>query len=402
MNIFGANSVQSPDAGASVIEPSGAEKVHTGTLKSSEKLIRELLKKAGIEIGGSATHDITVHDPRFYSWVAQDGALGLGEAYIHGFWDSPAVDEMITRIHRAKLAQVIRNNWRYMASALKAKALNLQTRRRSVRVAEHHYDIGNDLFQAMLDKRMIYSCGYWKDAKNLDEAQEAKLDLVCRKLGLRSGMRVLDIGCGWGGFAKHAAENYGVEVTGFSLSKEQVALGRELCAGLPVDLRVDDYRNARGRYDGVVSIGMMEHVGYRNYRTYMELVDRCLTPDGVSLIHTIGSHKTDPVPDAWTQKYIFPNSHLPSIAQLARAMEGLFTIEDIHSFGAHYDPTLMAWYRNFIAAWSALKEKYTHEFYRLWTYYLLTSAAAFRARYINLFQIVMTRPDTPALDCRQS
>jgi cyclopropane-fatty-acyl-phospholipid synthase len=402
MNSIGASSRQSTEVGPNVVDLSGAAQAHAGTLKSSENLICELLKKAGIEIGGSATHDIVVHDPRFYDWVARDGALGLGEAYVHGFWDSPAVDEMITRIHRAKLAQVIRNNWRYMARVLGAKALNLQTRRRSVRLVEHHYDIGNDLYQSMLDKRMVYTCGYWKDANNLDEAQEAKLDLVCRKLGLRSGMRVLDLGCGWGGFAKYAAENYGVEVTGFSISKEQVALGRELCAGLPVDLRLDDYRNARGCYDCVVSIGIIEHVGYKNYRTYMEVVDRCLAPGGVSLIHTIAGHTSDPVPDTWTQKYIFPNSHLPSIAQLARAMEGLFTIEDLHSFGAHYDPTLMAWYRNFTAAWSALKVKYTDEFYRLWTYYILMSAAAFRARYINLFQIVMTRPDTPAPDCRQS
>lgn len=394
--------MQSTKSGSTAIDLAGAARTYPRGFANPERFIRELLENAGIEIGGRAPHDIVVHDPRFFAWVARDGALGLGEAYVHGLWDSPAVDQTITRFHQAKLSHVIRNNWKYAAAVIKAKLLNLQSRDRSFRMGEHHYDIGNDLYRAMLDKRMIYTCGYWRDAKNLDEAQEAKLDLVCRKLGLRSGMRVLDLGCGWGGFAKYAAENYGVEVTGFSVSKEQVALGRELCAGLPVDLRLDDYRNARGRYDRVVSIGIMEHVGYKNYRTYMEVVDRCLAPGGVSLIHTIGSHTTDSVPDTWTQKYVFPNSHLPSLAQLARAMEGLFTLADLHSLCSHYDPTLMAWYRNFTAAWSALKTKYTDQFYRIWTYYLLMSAAAFRARYINLFQIVMTRPDTLALDCRQS
>lgn len=380
----------------------GAGRTFLEGFANPESFIRELLEKAGIEIGGSAAHDIVINDRRFFARVARDGALGLGESYVDGWWDSPAVDEMITRIHRANLPDYIRKNWKYMAGLLKTRVRNLQSRKRSFQVGEHHYDIGNDLYQAMLDKRMVYSCGYWRDAKNLDEAQEAKLDLVCRKLGLREGMRVLELGCGWGSFAKYAAENYGVEVTGYSVSKEQVALGCDLCAGLPVDLRLADYRDAQGCYDRVVSIGIMEHVGYKNYRTYMQIVDRCLAPGGVSLIHTIGSPVSESAPDPWTQKYIFPNGQLPSIAQLAHAMEGLFTFEDLHTFGPHYDPTLMAWYRNFTAAWPTLKSRYDDRFYRMWTYYLLMSAAAFRARYIHLFQIVMARSDSPQPDCRKS
>ena len=362
---------------------------------SSERFIRELLDRAGIEIGGRASHDIAIHDKRFYDRVARDGPLGFGEAYMDGWWDSPAVDELITRLHQAKLADVIPKNLRYMASALKAKLLNLQTRRRSFEVGKRHYDVGNDLYRAMLDKRLVYTCGYWKDATNLDDAQEAKLDLVCRKLGLREGMRVLELGCGWGSFAKYAAEKYGVSVTGYTVSKEQHALGTELCAGLPVDLRLEDYRNAQGTYDRVVSIGIMEHVGSKNYRAYMEVVDRCLAPGGISLIHTIASPTSDDVPDPWTVKYIFPNGSVPSLAMLARAMEGLFAIQDVHAFGPYYDPTLMAWHRNFTAAWSALKAQYDERFYRMWNYYLLMSAAAFRSHYAHLLQIVMTRPDTP-------
>lgn len=367
-------------------------------LRNPEGFVRELLEIAGIEVGGGAAHDIVVHDRRFYGRVARDGAMGLGTSYVEGWWDSPAVDQMITRLHQADLPDRIKRNWRYLASALKARLLNLQSLSRSFEVGEHHYDAGNDLYRAMLDERMVYTCAYWKNAQTLAAAQVAKLDLVCRKLGLAPGMRVLELGCGWGSFAKYAAEHYGVEVTGLSVSREQIALGRELCAGLPVELHVDDYRNANGRYDAVVSIGLMEHVGHKNYRAYMEVVDRCLAPGGTSLIHAIGSHTSEFVPDPWTQKYIFPNAQLPSVAALAFAMEGLFTLDDLHTFGRDYDPTLIAWHRNFAAAWPALASAYDERFYRMWTYYLLMSAAAFRARYIDVFQIVMSRPQrgTPA------
>jgi cyclopropane-fatty-acyl-phospholipid synthase len=399
--------VSSTDSmGAQALEPASTwrevaaeARAYLEGLANPESFVRELLEKAGIEVGGAARHDIAVHDRRFYARVARDGALGLGESYVDGWWDSPAVDEMITRLHLARLPAAIRKNWKYLASVLKARLLNLQSRARAYRVGEHHYDVGNDLYRAMLDRRMVYTCAYWNGARDLDAAQEAKLELVCRKLGLRVGMRVLELGCGWGSFAKYAAERHGVEVTGFSVSKEQVALGRELCAGLPVELRLDDYRNARGRYDRVVSIGLMEHVGYKNYRAYMEVVDRCLAPGGVSLVHTIGSATSQASTDEWTQKYTFPNGQLPSIAQLSRAMEGLFTFEDLHTFGPHYDPTLMAWYRNFTAAWPALKAKYGERFGRIWSYYLLMSAAGFRARYMHLFQILFSRGDTPSPNC---
>ena len=265
-----------------------------------------------------------------------------------------------------------------------------------------HYDLGNDLYQAMLDKRMVYTCGYWKNASNLDDAQEAKLDLVCRKIGAHQGMRILELGCGWGSFARYAAEKYGAEVTGVTVSREQVALGSELCKGLPVELRLQDYRDVSGVYDAVVSIGVMEHVGYKNYSTYMEVVNRYLKPDGIALIHTIGGNKTITHGEPWMDKYIFPNGMLPSISQLGKAMEKVFVMEDWHNFGPYYDLTLMAWVANFEAAWPELKPKYGDTFYRMWRYYLLTSAGAFRARYQQLWQIVFTRQGTPQPDCRLS
>jgi len=248
---------------------------------------------------------------------------------------------------------------------------------------------------------MNYTCAYWKEGvTTLDEAQEAKLELVCQKIGLEPGMHVLDIGCGWGCFAKYAAEKYGVRVTGVTVSKEQVKLGMEMCKGLPVELKLQDYRDVTGVYDRVISIGVMEHVGYKNYRTYMEVADRTLKDDGIAFIHTIGGNISSTKANAWTTKYIFPNGMLPSIAQLSKAMEGIFVIEDLHNIGPHYDKTLMAWHANFEAAWPELKKKYDERFYRMWRYYLLSSAGGFRARQSQLWQFVMTRPGTPQPNCR--
>ncbi|KKK59027.1 hypothetical protein LCGC14_3038510, partial [marine sediment metagenome] len=269
-------------------------------------------------------------------------------------------------------------------------------------VGERHYDIGNDLYRRMLDKRMIYTCAYWKKARNLDQAQEAKLDLVCRKINLKKGMTVLELGCGWGTFARYAAEEYGAKVTAVTISREQVKLGRELCRGLPVEIKLEDYRQVTGKYDRVISIGIMEHVGYKNYRTYMETVDRTLKHDGIAFVHTIGQNSNETTTNSWTTRYIFPNSMLPSIAQLGKAMEGLFIMEDWHNFGPDYDKTLMAWHANFEKSWPELKEKYGDRFYRIWRYYLLSSAGGFRSRFNQLWQIVMTRSGSEQPDCRQS
>jgi cyclopropane-fatty-acyl-phospholipid synthase len=285
---------------------------------------------------------------------------------------------------------------------LQSKLMNMQAPSRAFEVGEQHYDLGNDLYRAMLDKRLNYTCAYWKNAANLDEAQEAKLDLVCRKIGLKPGMHVLELGCGWGSFAKYAAEKYGAHVLGVTVSKEQVALGMEWCKGLPVELRLQDYRTVEGKYDAVISIGIMEHVGYKNYRTYMQVVDRCLKEDGIAFVHTIGGNDSWTTGDAWLTKYIFPNGMLPSIAQLGTAMEGLFVMEDWHNFGPHYDKTLLAWHANFEQAWPELKGKYSERFHRMWRYYLLSCAGGFRSRAMELWQVVFTRFGTAQPDCRIS
>jgi len=367
----------------------------------AERTVRALLEAADIRVGGNRRHDIRVHDSSFYPRVLRDGRLGLGESYVEGQWDTDALEDLTARLIWAGVRLPLRS-WRGALHEAAARMWNLQSTVRARRSVQRHYDIGNDLYEAMLGETLAYTCAYWKWAGDLDEAQRAKLDLVCRKLNLTPGMRVLELGCGWGTFARHAAATYGVHVTGYTVSREQVALGTELCRGLPVELHLADYRAARGRYDAVVSIGLLEHVGPKNHRVYMETVDRCLKPGGVAFIHTIGSNRRQVLIDAWFHRYVFPNAAIPSLAQIGEAMDGLFVPEDVHNIGPHYERTLIAWARNFESAWPSLRVRYGERFRRIWRYYLLSSAGAFRARFLQLYQIVMTRPGTRQPECRWS
>ena len=371
-------------------------------MANAETTIRELLDLADVQINGSRAWDMQVHDKRLYGRILSNSSLGLGEAYMEGWWDAEALDQFIFRVLKAHLDEKVQQNARLLFQVARARLLNRQSSARAYQVGRRHYDLGNDLYRAMLDKRLNYTCAYWKNASNLDEAQEAKLELVCKKIGIRPGMRILELGCGWGSFAKYAAEKYGASVLGVTVSKEQVELGMQLCKGLPVELRLQDYREVTGTYDAVISIGVMEHVGYKNYAEYMRVVDRCLKPDGIAFVHTIGGNKSFTTGEPFTDKYIFPNGLLPSIAQLGRAMEENFVMEDWHNIGPNYDPTLMAWHANFEKAWPDLKKNYDERFYRMWRYYLLTSAGGFRARNNNLWQIVFTRSGTPQPECRFS
>ena len=357
-----------------------------------EKTAKEILSLAGIEINGNNPWDIQVYNKDFYRRALSEAELGIGESYMDGWWDCEKIDELIYRVVKSRLDEKVKRKFSIIFDLFLAKIFNMQPKRKAFVIGERHYDLGNELFQNMLDRRMNYSCAYWKNATTLDQAQENKLELICKKLYLRSGMKVLDIGCGWGAFGKYAAEKYNVSTVGITVSKEQFKLGKELCNGLPVKIKFQDYRELKEKFDRIVSVGMIEHVGYKNYRTYFKVAYRCLTNEGLFLLHTIGESKSVKAADAWTEKYIFPGGMLPSIKQLAKATEGLFIIEDLHSFGADYDKTLMAWYENFKTNWDKIKEKYGERFYRMWKYFLLSSAGAFRARNKNqLWQIVLSK-----------
>jgi cyclopropane-fatty-acyl-phospholipid synthase len=309
-----------------------------------------------------------------------------------GWWDCEALDQFCYQMLWGRIDKQIKvKSPAFIMHVLRAYFLNAQSKKRAYIVGKEHYDTGNDLFSLMLDQRMIYSCGYWKDADNLDQAQINKLDLVCRKLHLKPGMRVLEIGSGWGGFAKYAAENYGVSVHGITVSKEQMEYAQESCKGLDTSFELKDYRDLNGNYDAIVSIGMFEHVGYKNYRDYMEVARRCLDDNGLFLLHTIGRNTPSRSTDPWTNKYIFPNGMIPSPAQISNSAQGLFVIEDWHNFGQDYDPTLMAWNENFQKSYDNLKDRYDERFKRMWEYYLLMCAGTFRSRRNQLWQLILSK-----------
>lgn len=358
---------------------------------TSRGVVERLLEPTGIRIGSAQPFDITVHDNRFYERLLKGGSLAFGESYVDGWWDSEQLDELVRRVFVHGVHDSFPDDPRVWLHLLRSRVFNLQSIRRAFQVGRHHYDIGNDLYRRMLGETLSYTCAYWRHADRLDQAQRAKFDLVCRKLGLREGMHILELGCGWATFARYAAATHGVRVTAYTVSKEQARLGRELCAGLPVDIRLEDYRFADGEHDAVVSIGIMEHIGYKNYRTYMDTAHRCLKPGGVAFVHTIGGNLSRTHIEPWMGSYIFPNAMLPSISQLGEAMEGRFILEDVHNIGPDYDPTLMAWWRNFDAAWPELAPRYGERFRRMWRYYLLGCAGCFRARHTQLWQLVMTR-----------
>ncbi|OEU78102.1 MAG: cyclopropane-fatty-acyl-phospholipid synthase [Desulfobacterales bacterium C00003060] len=349
--------------------------------------VERLLSLADVKVDGDRPWDLQVHNDDLYARILAKGSLGLGESYMDGWWDCNRLEEFFNRIFRAKLDERGKP-WSVLFGILKAKLFNFQKPSRASQIGRHHYDIGNNLYRHMLGERLIYSCGYWKNASTLDQAQEAKLDLVCRKLDLQAGMHVLDIGCGWGGTAKFVAERYQVEVVGITVSEEQARFGKELCQGLPVEIRLQDYRGLEGAFDRILSLGTFEHVGYKNYVTFMRAVNSYLKDGGLFLLHTIGGNRSVTRIDPWIERYIFPNSMLPSARQICGAAEGLFILEDWHSFGADYDKTLMHWFRNFHNNWGPLKEEYDERFYRMWKYYLLSCAGSFRARINQLWQIV--------------
>ncbi len=352
--------------------------------------LERLFESADIRIEGSRPWDIKIHNPLVYKRTITEGSLGFGEAYMENWWDCHDLDELFFRLLNSK-ADTKTAKHSMLIAKLIGKTYNLQHPSRAFRIGETHYNTGNDLFEAMLDKRWIYSCGYWKETNCLNKAQEQKLRLVFDKLQLQPGMTLLDIGCGWGGAARFAAEEYNVSVTAITVSSEQAKIAKEQCAGLPVTIELKDYRDVQGSFDRIYSIGMFEHVGHKNYHNYFDMVNRCLKPDGLTLLHTVGSNIPCVNGDPWSCKYIFPNSMLPSASQITKSYERHFMLEDWHVFTHDYSLTLKAWHENFEREWPALQSRYGEKFYRMWRYYLLSFSGAFRARSIQLWQILLSK-----------
>jgi cyclopropane-fatty-acyl-phospholipid synthase len=365
------------------------------SLFGPQAAVQALFFQAGIKFDGRQPFDIEVRHPRVFSAIANSGSLGLGESYMAGDWECAQLDEMACRLLAARLDQkpIGAAQLKLFAHRLRSRLINLQSPARAYQVGERHYDIGNDVFERMLDPAMIYSCGYWERASTLSQAQQDKCEMICRKLQLSPGERLLDIGCGWGGLAAYAAAHYGVHVHGVTVSKQQAELARARCKGLPVTIGLRDYRLLTGQYEKIVSVGMFEHVGQKNYRIFFDTVSRLLKPGGIFLLHTIGTEAAAGATDPWIDRYIFPNGHIPDLREIATAIEGRLIMEDWHNFGPDYDRTLMAWASNFSARWPEIRTRYGDRFFRMWRYYLLGCAGYFRARQGQLWQIVLTRAD---------
>lgn len=358
-----------------------------------------LLAHADVQLDGDRPWDIQVRDERFFSRVPAEGSMGLGESYMDGWWDCEQLDELVYKILSARLDQHVRSDWRLATHLLMSRVLNLQNRRRSREVAEKHYHLDAELYMSFLDPYNQYTCAYFRNTGDLDQAQENKLELICRKLHLSSGDRVLDIGCGWGGFAKFAAERYGCQVTGVTISAGQAKYAREFCRGLDVQILESDYRDLTkripaGAFDKVLVCGMIEHVGYKNYRLLMKAVAHCLPDHGLLLLHTIGGLASGTMIEGnrWLTKYIFPNAMPPSLQHLTVAAEGVLIVKDLHNFGPqHYEKTLLAWWSNFDRSWDTIRPRYDERFYRMWRFYLLSVAGSFRAGRQHLWQIVLSK-----------
>lgn len=373
----------------------------------ARRKVVERFAQAGIVVNGPAPHDLTVRNDALYTrlfWASlfKNESIAFGESYMDGWWECPQIDQLIYKFlaRGPRPSQPLLRAWRFVWHRVR----NPQSPRRSRRVAKEHYDLDVELYRGMLGKYLAYSCGYWREAQTLDDAQAVKFDLICRKLDLKPGDRVLEIGCGFGEFAKYAAEHYGVEVVGVTISAEQLAEGQRICAGVSgVDLRLMDYRALEpgdfpDLFDYVVSIGMFEHVGPRNYRAFMQVASRMLKPAGKMLLHTIGGSGVGM--DPWIDRYIFPGGMLPTLGQIISASDGPFEIvADVHNFGAYYDPTLMSWYANFLRIWPDLQKlnpaTYTNRFLRMWTFYLLSCAGGFRAGKLDLWQVVLLKESVP-------
>lgn len=342
---------------------------------------------------GKPVAQMIVRDRSVLAGLFRSPSLGFGEAYARGLIDVEGdFYEFINEISRAYSARTTRG---YRIQQLRSwlAAARSNTLSRSRHNVHHHYDLGNDFYKLWLDERMVYTCAYYEhpDA-TLAEAQLAKLDHVCRKLRLQPGQSVIEAGCGWGALAMHMAEYYGVTVTAYNNSHEQVTYAREQAVSRGLSDRVtfveDDYRNISGLFDAFVSVGMLEHVGLRNYRILGDIIERCLKPVGLGLIHSIGRSNPRP-PDPWIARYIFPGGHIPSLAQVSTIFEPRkFSVLDIENLRLHYARTCRSWLRNFEVEADTIRKMYSEEFVRMWRLYLAGSSAGFRSGTLQLYQVV--------------
>lgn len=360
-------------------------------------IITQILNDAKIKLG----KDLVVYsDDVYLEWLC-NGQLGIGETYMAGKWEATGstLDEIFTKLMGLpwEKKRKLFKSWNTKFATIAARLTNYQSKARAGMIGAHHYDLGNDFFELWLDSCMQYSCAYWKNAETLEEAQLNKLRMIAQKLKLEPGMKVLEIGFGWGGLACFLAKNYSVHVTGITVSEQQLHGAKKKAESLGLESVTDfhyaDYREMKGEYDRVVSIAMMEAVGYKNLKDYYSTISRCLKPGGIALVHTIANNRSFKTSSnaPWIIKYIFPNGFLPSMSQMAKFSEGNLVIEDVQNIGPDYDRTLLEWNQRFQQAVSNGEIFKSKVFVRMWEFYLLYCAAGFRTRSNQVYQVAYTK-----------
>jgi len=342
---------------------------------------------------GAGGCGIVVRDRGTLARMALDPEIGFGDGYIEGRieveGDLVHFLEEATRLMQSDRARSWYNRlfkqWLRFAQA--------NTRSGSAKNIHHHYDLSNDFYKLWLDRRMVYTCAYFPaPSATLEEAQEAKLELVCRKLQLQPGENVVEAGCGWGSLALHMAKHYGVTVRAFNISREQIEFARtqakmEGLAG-QVEFIEDDYRNIAGRFDAFVSVGMLEHVGHENYRELAGVIRNAIGDAGRGLLHFIGRNRPQPF-SAWIRKHIFPGAYAPTLREALEICErNNYAVVDVENLRLHYAKTLEHWLERYERAVDRVTEMFGPEFVRMWRLYLAGSIAGFRVGTLQLFQVV--------------
>lgn len=371
-----------------------------------DRFIRENIKHGAFKLvypngdeqvfgDGPASVVWRINDTRVLSKIARNPLLNLGETYIEQGWD----------VEDGKLAQlltILRTNFEdelVRRGSMAAYAAILQTWNNlhaSMRNVSHHYDLDESLFRAFLDQDMHYSCAYFRTPEQtLEAAQSAKCEHIRKKLCLKPGQKVLDIGSGWGSLGLYLAEQEDVQVTGLTLSNEQLGVAKQqaIQRGLDkqVQFRLEDYRNHQGEYDAVVSVGMFEHVGLRNFDGYFNKVGNLLSKDGIAMIHTIGHMDRPAATNPWIRRHIFPGGYIPAISEISTAIErSPLVFADIEVWRQHYALTLKEWNRRFQAVRSEFARDKGERFCRIWEFYLLSCQTAFEVESLVVYQLQLS------------
>lgn len=355
---------------------------------------KAFLEQADIQVEGSRPWDIKICHPGFFKCIMQQGLLGLGESYMDGWWECERLDIFVYKFLSGQLDEALPTHLHDILKFFSAKLLSIRSDENNSKRGHNDYEIGDDIFAIMLDSYMQYSCGCWRQATCLNEAQTAKLDMMCEKLQLTPGMRVLDIGCGWGGTAEYMARHYDVYVEGITDSTEQQKIAQARCEGLNVTIMLGDFRDPLDdQFDRIIALGTLQNIGLKSYKTFFEWVASCLRPDGFFLLQSIGSGQLVNHIGPWINKYIFPGGCLPSGEQIIHSTQPYLHIEDWINLGEDYDKTFMAWEKRINTAWPELRHHYSPKFKRMLDYYLCSCAGFLRARKLNMWEVVFSRND---------